>query len=699
MGRNPVKIDVTANDIGAPFLRVAGTRNGRHGSCSVTKDNQVIYTANDDNWDHGRATFGGEDRCAYMACIENGNKDDVEVCDEGKIYIEVNPDPSIEIVNSLTPLLASEGTITAYDDGAVTGIDQPIRIKVITNDKFPSNFSPIVTAIHFHASHGNCKAYNNQVLYTPHNGFAGWDHCYYRVCLNTLSLNICDEARITIRVLGDIIPDTPDTSQPDLIEPIPYTIPQQPNLITDQPILPDLYTSQPDLIEPIPYTIPQQPDLITDQPNLITDQPNPITDQPILPDLSKVDDTIKPAEFEFDAFTTNWDVMAYPDTINVPEGNTVDIDVLENDNGNGLMLDSWTNPSSGANVAEVHGRLRYTAKEGFTGDDSFEYTVCDTDSRCDTTTVDVHVLSKALADEILVTTPMDTPVIIDTIVPDIASVNRARNGECKLMPGNHIKYTPSPSFVGRDRCAYIVCSDEGQCDKGKIDVRVTEPIDDNTPVKEQSMEYPKKIVYAEDEIVTTEMNTPITINVTGNDFTHGMNGLKLTITDGAENGKCRLTDDNQVHFVPNENYIGSDNCVYEICKNSICDEGIIGIDVVPKSAAMKPMLEEQDQSSDNGLVSNYDSSGKMTLASVHKGEPSSITQGDNLASVEMPKISSSSSNATNVDCEGIEDGSRKLRGSRRLNPCPESSHVTTTTMEKPMSTTSTHKKKKRPVQM
>ena len=130
MGRNPVKIDVTANDIGSPFLRVAGTRNGRHGSCSVTKDNQVIYTANDDNWyDHSRATFGGKDRCAYMACIENGNKDEVEVCDEGKIYIEVNPDPSIEIANSLTPLLASEGTITAYDDGAVTGIDQPIRIR------------------------------------------------------------------------------------------------------------------------------------------------------------------------------------------------------------------------------------------------------------------------------------------------------------------------------------------------------------------------------------------------------------------------------------------------------------------------------------------------------------------------------------------------------------------------------------------
>ena len=288
-GSIPVAIDVIQNDVGKSLI-VAGTRDGRHGSCTVTEDNQVLYTPQEGRWD-------GKDRCAYMVCLESSEVISGEVCDEGLIYIHVHP--------------GTEDSITAVDDGIVTGIDQPVRINVAANDEYTSDtLNPVVTET-TNASHGTCTAYYNQVLYTPNVGYEGWDHCYYKICLG---YSVCDEARVSVKIIG-------------LLE---------------------------NIIEPIPEEL----------------EPESPVETSTSPEETPIADTTKLTEMT--VFTTSIDPSANPDTATVREGQTVDIDVLANDEdpaGEGLTIVSWTSPKSGTVDSKVNGILRYVPNDGFTGDD------------------------------------------------------------------------------------------------------------------------------------------------------------------------------------------------------------------------------------------------------------------------------------------------------------------------------------------
>lgn len=308
------------------------------------------------------------------------------------------------------------------------------------------------------------------------------------------------------------------------------------------------------------------------------------------------------------------------------------------------------------------------------------------------------------ADVIQATTAWGTPITIDVKTD---SVNKAKYGTCEItQSGNQVKYTPPDSeFEGWDRCAYIVCSVEGEdCAKGIIEVWVMpSPIYEQKPQEQQAEEVPQiqtaeliieepdlEMVYAEDESVTTSLNTPIIVDVTSNDFVQGMGELEVTDTGGAEHGRCRLTDDNQIQYIPDPGFIGTDHCGYIVCQNSICDEGIAAIKVMNQWDEIKPLLQEhaeQQQPSSSGLVSNYESSGGMTLAK--HGESSSLAQAGSIAVQQQGEMSA----AEVVDCEEVKDNGRgrNLRGEGRrrrlVDPCPPEEVVQ-------VSTVATHKKKR-----
>jgi hypothetical protein len=121
-------------------------------------------------------------------------------------------------------------------------------------------------------------------------------------------------------------------------------------------------------------------------------------------------------------------------------------------------------------------------------------------------------------------------------------------------------------------------------------------------------------IYAEDEVVVTLQNTPITVDVASNDFSKGAETLKVTQTGGAEHGTCVLTSDNQVQYIPEEEFLGTDYCGYITCINFVCDEGIFAIKVTSLKTENRPTPHQ----SLSGFVSNYDSSGGLSLASTKK---------------------------------------------------------------------------------
>ena len=94
--------------------------------------------------------------------------------------------------------------------------------------------------------------------------------------------------------------------------------------------------------------------------------------------------------------TSNDPPTATPDAATLMHDTTVTIHPLANDsdpNGDGLTLQSVGSPSNGSVVQNAGGAVTYTPNPGFTGNDSFGYTVCDTrtPSACSDSQVDLSV--------------------------------------------------------------------------------------------------------------------------------------------------------------------------------------------------------------------------------------------------------------------------------------------------------------------
>ena len=179
----------------------------------------------------------------------------------------------------------------------------------------------------------------------------------------------------------------------------------------------------------------------------------------------------------------------------------------------------------------------------------------------------------------------------------------ARHGTCDVV-NNQVLYTPEDGYEGWDHCSYRVCLDGGViCDEALVEIRVW-PASILPPDQlESNPKIPKK---------ATPPPAGETEYVASNDFSKGAETLKLTQTRGAEHGTCVLTSDNQVQYIPDEEFLGTDHCGYITCINFVCDEGILAIKVTSLKTENRPTRR---QSSSGGFVSNYESSGGLSLTS------------------------------------------------------------------------------------
>jgi len=97
------------------------------------------------------------------------------------------------------------------------------------------------------------------------------------------------------------------------------------------------------------------------------------------------------------AQTVNGPPVAEDDTYSVDAGVATELDVLANDSdpdGDTLTITAVTGAANGSTVL-AGGVLTYTPNAGFTGDDTFTYTVSDGNDHSDTATVTVTVQDEA----------------------------------------------------------------------------------------------------------------------------------------------------------------------------------------------------------------------------------------------------------------------------------------------------------------
>ncbi|WP_344789671.1 Ig-like domain-containing protein, partial [Postechiella marina] len=169
--------------------------------------------------------------------------------------------------------------------------------------------------------------------------------------------------------------------------------------------------------------------------------------------------------------------------------------VLTNDEdyeGDAQTVTENTDPANGTVVVNPDGTYTYTPNAGFTGQDSFEYTICDDGNpqACDTATVYIEVLPTSgpgneapIANADTATTPEGTPINVPVITNDfdpdgdaitVTETTDPANGTVTLNPDGTITYTPEDGFTGEDTFTYTICDDANPalCDTATVTVTV-----------------------------------------------------------------------------------------------------------------------------------------------------------------------------------------------------------------------------------
>uniref|UniRef100_UPI00261BD6EC Ig-like domain-containing protein n=1 Tax=uncultured Tenacibaculum sp. TaxID=174713 RepID=UPI00261BD6EC len=350
-----------------------------------------------------------------------------------------------------------------------------------------------------------------------------------------------------------------------------------------------------------------------------------------------------------DGYTING-IDTIDDTAGTTTNNPVDIDVLDNDlniPSSGTLTVS--NPTNGTVTINDGGTpndpsddiVTYTPNPGFTGTDTFTYTVCNnaTPANCDTATVTVNVTDvRADAEDDTATTDEDEPVDIDILDNDAntptsgtLTVSDPANGTVTINDGgtpndpsdDTVTYTPDPDFSGTDTFTYTVCDDAtpANCDTATVTVDVNPTVD------------------AEDDTATTDEDEPVVIDVLDNDTDVPTSGT-LTVSDPA-NGTVTVDDggtpddpsDDTVTYTPDEDFNGTDTFTYTVCDNATpanCETATVTVDVNPTPDAFDDI--EETNGDDPVIIDIFDNDndipndGTLTVTNPSNG---TVTVDDN----------------------------------------------------------------------
>ncbi len=239
---------------------------------------------------------------------------------------------------------------------------------------------------------------------------------------------------------------------------------------------------------------------------------------------------------------------------------------------------TFTAPASSANGGTVgmnpDGSYTYTPAPGFSGIDSFSYTLClpaPNQTICDTATVSIAVRPDAVNDS--GSTAVNVPLSGSVAGNDVAAppgsaftpLSGPANGTLSLSSNGSYVYTPAPGYAGPDSFAYQVCLPspyQTLCDAATVTLSVTPD--------------------ARDDAGLTPINTPLNGTVGGNDVGVPA-GAGFSVVSGTSNGSVTLNADGSYVYTPAAGYTGPDSFSYRVClpspNQTLCDTATVQLTV------------------------------------------------------------------------------------------------------------------------
>ncbi len=285
-----------------------------------------------------------------------------------------------------------------------------------------------------------------------------------------------------------------------------------------------------------------------------------------------------------DALTTSEDV---PGAVNVLDGDT-DVD------GDTLTVTTPAPTAANGTVAcTAGGTCTYTPAPDYNGADSFEYTVSDGRGKSDTGLVSVTVTPATeapVAVDDSLTTAEDSQGQVDVLANDsdvdgdalsVAGSTDGAHGVVSCQPSGTCTYGPAANYAGADAFTYTVSDGNGGTDVGTVSVTVTP--ENDAPV-------------ADDEALTTQVDTPANVNVLTGDA--DVDGDTLAIDTGAwsdaAHGSVGCDETTGVcTYTPDAGFVGPDSFTYTVTDGQATDDGLVsvtvqGLNADPSCTGVKP---------------------------------------------------------------------------------------------------------------
>ena len=245
--------------------------------------------------------------------------------------------------------------------------------------------------------------------------------------------------------------------------------------------------------------------------------------------------------------------VAVDDSGTVNAGSTLTVaapGLMTNDSGTAITVTGNTTPAHGAVTVNGDGSYSYTPAPGFSGTDTFHYTVTDNLGRTATATVTITVIPlppAPIARPDSGTTPVNTPLIV--VAPGALSNDNGStisvtghtspsHGVVVVQASGSYTYTPAAGYSGPDTFIYTITDAYGRTATATVTIQVT-------PV-------------AKPDSATTPMGIPVTINSLTNDTG---TQLTLTATTPPAHGSVSITN-NRLVFTPPAGFTGTTTFTY-----------------------------------------------------------------------------------------------------------------------------------------
>ena len=307
----------------------------------------------------------------------------------------------------------------------------------------------------------------------------------------------------------------------------------------------------------------------------------------------------------------------------------ITIDVKANDSDVDGTLDPTTvtivtGPSNGtATVNPTTGVVSYDPDLGFTGIDTFTYTIKDNlgaTSNIATVTINVNSTNAPpVANDDAATTNEDTPISINVLANDsdsdgsidpttVTIVSNVTNGTTSVNASTGVvTYTPAANYFGSDSFTYTVKDNLGFT-SNVATVTITVNSVNDPPV-------------ANDDAALTNEGFFVNINVTANDtdIDGTINNNSVAAT-AASNGTTTVLAGGVVRYTPNAGFVGTDTFIYTVKdnQNAFSNEATVTVTVndFPVAVDDAALTNKNIAVSINVLANDSDSDGTLDPATV-----------------------------------------------------------------------------------